>query len=85
MIQGTDYEGRTMILVRKESGEVMHRGYKIAHGDHKYVLDGGRAPLHYNSSGRIYILLEEESHHNIELFPHVLNLEWVLQADPTRR
>ena len=85
MIEGTDYEGRKMFLVRKGTGEMMKRGYKIAHGDHNYTLDGGRPPLHYNSSGRIYVLLEEDSRHNIELFPHVLDLEWVLQADPTRR
>ena len=75
MIEGTDYSGRRVFLVRKGTGEMMKRGYKIAHGDSTYTLDGGRPPLHYNSSGRIYVR-EEDSPYNSELFPHVLGLEW---------
>jgi hypothetical protein len=86
MITGTDYTGRKMFLVRKGTGEMMKRGYKITCNDREYILDGGRAPLHYNSSGRVYVILEEHSPHNIELFPHVLGLEWssATQVQDTR-
>ena len=75
MIESRDYAGRKLILVRKGTGIVMERGYTVSSDRICYVVQGGAAPNHSNSSGRVYVT-EAGTDFERSFFPHVVGLEW---------
>ena len=75
MIESIDYSGRKLILVRKGTGIVLERGDHITSEQNEYVVVGGAAPRHYNSSGRVYVT-EAGTDFERSFFPHVVGLEW---------
>lgn len=67
-IESTGGDGRTYIL-RDQDGQAVPRGAVVPGFRGMYRIDGGRAPQHGGSSGRIWT-------DRGEFFPDVADLHW---------
>lgn len=69
-ITSTGGDGRTYELRDAQTGEPVRAGCKRDGFRGKYRIDGGRAPQHEGSSGRVWT-------DQGEFFPTVVNARWV--------
>lgn len=67
-----------MKLIDKMTGKeaVVGNVYKSFRGE-EYILKGGRPPLHDGSTGRVWVVSNNEEKFTSEYFPSVFGMEWV--------
>lgn len=73
-IRASNYNGLSMILV-DDKGEAVHEDAYVAdHTGELWILEGGYAPRHIASTGRIFV--KDDDGEAREFFPGVCGLHW---------
>lgn len=71
-------DGRTYVLCTEQGQPaVLRQVYTSFRGD-DFVLEGGAAPKHEGSSGRVWASSPERNPGQAEFYPKVLGLKWEL-------
>ena len=79
-ITSMDYGGRQCALRHKGDGTPVEEGDRVAdHHGEEWFVDGGSAPRHEASTGRVFVhQLVEGAEIHMGYFPNVFELEWIV-------